>query len=63
MHGEDKLNPRVTAELRILRLGLFPYRNSSWNGEYVDYVARDEINNNSDILPLARSATLQTGIN
>jgi len=38
--------------LRVL--GLFPYRNSSWNGEYVipaARLARDEINNNTDILP------------
>ena len=45
--GEDD---RVA--LRIL--GLFPYRNSSWNGEYVipaARLARDEINNNTNILP------------
>ena len=45
--GEDDRIP-----LRIL--GLFPYRGSAWNGEYVIpavRLARDEINNNSDILP------------
>ena len=51
--GEDKLKPRaVTAELRIL--GLFPYEGSSWNGQYVipaARLARDEINNSTDILP------------
>ena len=47
--GEDL---RAPAQLRIL--GLFPYRGSSWNGEYVipaARLARDEINNNTDILP------------
>ena len=45
--GEDNRVP-----LRIL--GLFPYRGSAWNGEYVipaARLARDEINNNTDILP------------
>ena len=45
--GEDK---RVS--LRIL--GLFPYAGSAWDGEYVipaARLARDEINNNTDILP------------
>ena len=45
--GEDNRVP-----LRIL--GLFPYRGSAWNGEYVipaARLARDEINNNNDILP------------
>ena len=44
--GEDNRVP-----LRIL--GLFPYRGSAWNGEYVipaARLARDEINNNSNIL-------------
>ena len=39
---------------RLRILGLFPYRGSSWNGEYVIPAARlaiDEINNNTDILP------------
>ena len=45
--GEDNRVP-----LRIL--GLFPYNGSAWNGEYVipaARLARDEINNNNDILP------------
>ena len=45
--GEDKRVP-----LRIL--GLFPYAGSAWDGEYVipaARLARDEINNNTDILP------------
>ena len=45
--GEDDRVP-----LRIL--GLFPYKGSAWNGEYVipaARLARDEINNNTDILP------------
>ena len=40
------------ALLRIL--GLFPYNDSSWNGQYIIPAARlatDEINNNTDILP------------
>ena len=44
--GEERLPLRI--------LGLFPYRGSSWNGEYVIPAARlaiDEINNNTDILP------------
>ena len=48
--GEDTRAP--AQRLRIL--GLFPYRGSSWNGEYVipaARLARDEINNNTDILP------------
>ena len=45
--GEDDRIP-----LRIL--GLFPYRGSAWNGEYIipaARLARDEINNSTDILP------------
>ena len=45
--GEDEL-----VSLRIL--GLFPHKNSSWNGEYIipaARLARDEINKSTDILP------------
>lgn len=44
--GDERVPVRV--------LGMFPYRGSAWNGEYVipaARLARDEINNNTNILP------------